>query len=287
MLVRGRRPSGRRPPVRVTGIDPSEFMPMPSHPPSLDPAELPRLQEALEGSDAAAVLGWAFGRFPQVTIVASFQAESCVLIDLATRRVPSDRIRVVTLDTGRLPDETHDLIDRIRERYAIAVEVWLPDRAAIEQMVTASGPNLFRRSVELRRRCCEVRKQQPLGRALAGADAWVTGLRRDQSPSRAGTPVIELDAAHGGIAKLAPLVGWTSADVDAYLDRHDVPRHALYARGYTSIGCAPCTRPTTPGEDARAGRWWWERGEPKECGLHPAHPARVAAAAAVAAETAA
>lgn len=253
---------------------------MPSHPRPVDPVELRRAQEDLGAGDPAAILGWAYGRFSALTLVASFQAESCALIDMASRIAEPERIRVVTLDTGRLPDETHELIDRIRDRYGIRVEVWLPDTAAVEAMVTAHGANLFRRSVALRHDCCDVRKRLPLRRALTGADAWVTGLRRDQSPSRAATPVIELDVEHGGIAKVAPLVRWTAADVLAYLDRHDVPRHALYARGYTSIGCAPCTRATRPGEDPRAGRWWWEQGESKECGLHPAHPARLADAAA-------
>ncbi|HUY97416.1 MAG TPA: phosphoadenylyl-sulfate reductase [Verrucomicrobiae bacterium] len=244
-----------------------------------DPVELRRLREDLEAREPAAILDFGYRCFSALTLVASFQAESCALIDMAARIAPAERLRVVTLDTGRLPEETHELIDRVRDRYGIAVEVWLPDATEVASLVTREGANLFRRSVELRHTCCDVRKRQPLRGALAGADAWVTGLRREQSASRAATPVIELDPEHGGIVKLAPLVRWTASDVEAYLDRHDVPRHALYARGYTSIGCAPCTRATGPGEDPRAGRWWWERGEPKECGLHPAHPAMVAAAA--------
>ena len=125
-----------------------------------------------------------------------------------------------------------------------------------------------RRSVELRRLCCEVRKVQPLARALRGHDAWITGLRRDQGATRSATPVVAEDAAHGGIAKVAPLATWTGAQVWEYVRRHDVPRHPLYDRGYTSIGCEPCTRPTAPGEDERAGRWWWEEGAKKECGIH-------------------
>ena len=135
-------------------------------------------------------------------------------------------------------------------------------------MVGAHGQNLFRRSVELRERCCDVRKVRPLARALAGYDAWVTGLRRDQSTSRRQAPVLQTDRAHAGITKIAPLVTWTRDRVWAYVEEHDLERHQLYARGYRSIGCAPCTRAVRPDEDERAGRWWWEDSTVKECGLH-------------------
>ena len=143
-----------------------------------------------------------------------------------------------------------------------------PDPDDVQQLIAVHGPDLFRESVELRLSCCDVRKVRPLNRALREYDAWVTGLRRDQSASRASTPMVARDDAHGGIAKVAPLVGWTRADVEDYLERNNVPRHPLYAAGYTSIGCAPCTRATTAGEDERAGRWWWEQDSNKECGLH-------------------
>ncbi len=256
-------------------------MPPTAAPP--DPTELTRIQAELEGAEPLAILGWAYERFGSVAIVASFQAESCALIDMATRLAPAERVRVITLDTGWLPPETHALIARMRERYHVPIAVWRPDPAAVDRMEADHGRALFRRSVALRRLCCEVRKQAPLARALQGTEAWITGLRRDQAPSRCDTPVVEADLANGGIAKIAPLVRWTAAQVDAYLERCDVPRHPLYAHGYTSIGCAPCTRATRPGEDPRAGRWWWEVGEPKECGLHPSHPARRPAAAETAA----
>jgi thioredoxin-dependent adenylylsulfate APS reductase len=212
------------------------------------------------------VLDWAYRTFRRVAIVASFQAESSVLIHMAASIV--DRPEVVTLDTGRLPEETQDLIDRVQQRYPIRLHVETPDPGEVAQLVAAGGPNLFRRSVELRERCCEVRKVLPLTRALRGFDAWVTGLRRDQSASRRRTPVVQTDAAHGGIAKIAPLVAWRRDEVWAYIRDHGLDTHALYERGYTSIGCAPCTRPVEPGEDERAGRWWWEQSEVKECGLH-------------------
>jgi thioredoxin-dependent adenylylsulfate APS reductase len=221
-------------------------------------------------ADPESVLRWAYGSFPRVVIVASFQAESSVLIDMASR-IQSD-VAVLTLDTGRLPQETHDMIDRVRDRYAIEVQVVTPDPLEVRQMVAFNGTNLFYQSPDLRRLCCSLRKSRPLERALAGYDAWVTGLRRSQIATRAQTPVVATDPDHGGIAKIAPLVQWSEEQVWDYIRDHNVPYHSLYDSGYTSIGCAPCTRATRPGEDARAGRWWWEQGEVKECGLHWSKP---------------
>jgi len=175
---------------------------------------------------------------------------------------------VLTLDTGRLPQETHDLIDRIRARYGIAIELLQPDVAEVKDMVATYGTNLFYQSAELRRRCCEVRKSRPLEFALRGYDAWITGLRREQSATRAQVRAVTADQLHGGIAKVAPLAAWSKTDVWDYIRANDVPYNSLYESGYTSIGCAPCTRATAKGEDERAGRWWWEQNEVKECGLH-------------------
>jgi len=222
--------------------------------------------EELEGWEPEEILAWAYRTYRRVAIVASFQAESIVLIDMACRVV--ERPEVLTLDTGRLPEETHELIDRVRDRHPIDLRVQSPDPDEVAEMVGAHGQNLFRRSVELRHRCCDVRKVRPLARALAGHDAWITGLRRDQSGSRARTPVVQVDRAHGGIAKIVPLARWTRDRVWAYVEEHDLERHPLYARGYRSIGCAPCTRGVGPTEDERAGRWWWEDSAVKECGLH-------------------
>ena len=217
-------------------------------------------------ADPQTVLRQAFGTYERIAIVASFQAESSVIIDMASQIRPD--IQVLTLDTGRLPQETHAMIDRVRLRYGISVEVITPDAAEVGRMVAAHGTNLFYESVELRRTCCDVRKSRPLQRALRGYDAWVTGLRREQAATRAQTQVLTVDAEHGGIAKIAPLAGWTKQQVWDYIREHDLPYHSLYHRGYTSIGCLPCTRATAPGEDERAGRWWWEQGGVKECGLH-------------------
>jgi phosphoadenosine phosphosulfate reductase len=220
----------------------------------------------LEGRSPEAVLEWTYRTFGRVAIVASFQAESSVLTHMAAAIV--DRPDVVTLDTGRLPEETYSVIDRIRRRYPIRLHVQLPDPAEAAELVASGGPNLFRESVALRQRCCEVRKVRPLKRALAGFDAWVTGVRRDQSATRRRTPLVQADAAHGGIAKVAPLAGWSRERVWAYIREHELDFHELYERGYTSIGCAPCTRAVEAWEDERAGRWWWEQPGVKECGLH-------------------
>ena len=220
-----------------------------------------------ESRSAEDVTRWALDTFgPRVAISTSFQADSMVVLDMAHRIDPG--VRVLTVDTGRLPQETYDLIDRVRERYGIAVEVYYPDQDRLRELVSTYGANLFHRSVSLRLLCCEARKVDPLNLALAGLDAWITGLRRSQSSTRSGIGKIEADPAHGDIVKVNPLADWSDEQVWSYIRANDVPYNALYDKGYTSIGCAPCTRPTQPGEDPRAGRWWWEVGIPKECGMH-------------------
>jgi len=220
------------------------------------------------------VLRWAYETYPEVVIVASFQAESSVIIDMASRI--RDDFRVLTLDTGRLPQPTYDMIDRTRERYGIAIEVVTPDAEETQRMVGEHGVNLFYRSIELRSLCCEVRKSRTLDRALKGRQAWITGLRRSQSTTRAQTPTVAPDALHGGITKIAPLARWSKEQVWDYIRDNDVPYNTLYDQGYTSIGCEPCTRATTAGEDERAGRWWWEDNDVKECSIHwPSRPAPI------------
>ena len=220
----------------------------------------------LETAPPQEILRWMYANHERPVIVSSFQAESAVLIDLACRVTESPE--VITLDTGRLPEDTYVAMELFRERYPIRLRVVAPDSGDVEAMTQRHGPNLFRRSVVLRHECCATRKVRPLARALEGHDAWATGVRREQTSARAATPVIAEDADHGSITKVAPLASWSTEQVWEYVEAHDLPRHPLYARGYTSIGCAPCTRATAPGEDARAGRWWWERGAAKECGLH-------------------
>ena len=196
----------------------------------------------------------------------SFGAEDMVLTDLVARHYPG--IGMFTLDTGRLPEETYRLMKEVADRYGIRVPVYFPESAAVEGYVAQHGPNGFYESVELRKSCCHIRKVEPLKRALQGRRAWITGLRRDQAPTRKDLAESEFDAGNG-LQKFSPLLDWSLSDVWDYLKQFDVPYNALHDRGYTSIGCAPCTRAVTRGEDVRAGRWWWEDPEIKECGLHP------------------
>ncbi|SCY73423.1 phosphoadenylylsulfate reductase (thioredoxin) [Nitrosospira sp. Nl5] len=203
--------------------------------------------------------------YAPVVFANSFGAEDMVLTDIIARHYPG--IEMFTLDTGRLPEETYSLMREVAERYGIRVPVYFPEPAAVEAYVAQNGPNGFYDSVELRKTCCHIRKVEPLKRALRGKRAWITGLRRDQAPTRKNLAESEFDADNG-LQKISPLLDWRLADVWAYLKQFDVPYNALHDKGYTSIGCAPCTRAITPGEDVRAGRWWWENPEIKECGLH-------------------
>lgn len=197
----------------------------------------------------------------------SFGAEDVVVTDLIARHAPG--IELFTLDTGRLPEATHALMRELADRYELPIRVFYPDAAELEAFTAAHGANAFFDSVESRKACCEVRKVRPLRRALAGKRAWVTGLRREQSPTRAAIAASEFDREHG-LQKFNPLFDWTRKEVWAYIHEHDLPYNALHDAGYASIGCAPCTRAITVGEDERAGRWWWEAPESKECGLHVA-----------------
>jgi phosphoadenosine phosphosulfate reductase len=195
----------------------------------------------------------------------SFGVEDMVLLDLVARHARG--IGVFTLDTGRLPEETHALIARAARHYGLAIDGYLPDAGRVEAFVREHGTNAFYDSVELRKRCCALRKTEPLARALAGKAAWVTGMRRAQAVTRSDLPLQEFDAVNR-LHKFNPLADWSEDDVWTYVRDRGVPYNALHDRGYRSIGCAPCTRAVEPGEDVRAGRWWWEHPEHKECGLH-------------------
>jgi phosphoadenosine phosphosulfate reductase len=221
------------------------------------------------------LLDWAFARFhPHLALACSFQAEESVLIDLMHRIRGAD-FRLFTLDTGRLNQETYDCMDAIRERYGIQIEVFFPEAMGVEKMVRENGLNLFYNSVQLRKLCCGVRKVEPLSRALKDLDAWMTGLRREQAVTRADVHKIEVDRDHGNIIKINPLVDWSYDDVWDYIRKNNVPYNRLHKQGYPSIGCAPCTRSVEPAEDLRAGRWWWENPDTKECGLHISTQAKV------------
>lgn len=217
---------------------------------------------------AQEILTWALKNFhPAITLSCSFGApEGLVVLDMMRRIEPDARVFV--LDTGRLPQATYDLIDRVRERYDRPVEVVFPRAEDVESLVRDNGLNLFYESVEKRQMCCRIRKVEPLNRYLAGVDAWVTGLRRDQTSNRSSAAKLEIDSVHGGIIKINPLADWTRDQVLDYVQAHSVPVNRLHAEDYPSVGCDPCSRSVRPEEDPRAGRWWWERDDSKECGIH-------------------
>jgi phosphoadenosine phosphosulfate reductase len=216
---------------------------------------------------------WAIKKYhPRLALSCSFgNPEGLVLLDMMHRIEPTSRVYV--LDTGRLHQETYDLIDRVRDRYDKTIEVVFPDAGAVEAMVRGHGMNLFYESLEKRQLCCGLRKVEPSRRYLAGLDAYVTGLRRSQNVTRADARKLELDENLGGIVKVNPLVDWSADRVWGYVREHEVPVNRLHAEGYPTVGCAPCTRAVAAGEDPRAGRWWWENPETKECGLHPGQEA--------------
>lgn len=233
-----------------------------------DDLEIGEIALELDEQEPQDVIAWALEALGDaVAIVTALQADGMAVLDMAARLRPD--VRVVTVDTGRLPQESYAFLAEVRARYPqTRWQVLFPDTAEVEAMVRRQGTELFRRSVAERMFCCQVRKVRPLVAALRDLDGWFTGLRRDQWASRAAIAKVELDHDHGGIVKVNALADWTKEDVWDYLQAHDVPVHPLYAEGYTSLGCAPCTRPISPGEDDRAGRWWWEQGAPKECGIH-------------------
>ena len=217
-----------------------------------------------ESRPAQDVVEWSIREFGQdLAVCTSFQKTGAVILDLAVRVDP--HVRVFTLDTGRLPDETYEMIEMIRRHYGVRVETVSPETGEVEAMVTRYGPNLFRQEVPMRMLCCKIRKVRPLGRKLKGFRAYMVGLRRGQNPARASLEQVD---GSGPLAKISPLLDWSKRDIEEYIERHHVPVHPLYEKGYTSIGCGPCTRAPLPGEDERAGRWWWESDAEKECGIH-------------------
>ncbi|MEO8456636.1 MAG: phosphoadenylyl-sulfate reductase, partial [Chloroflexota bacterium] len=226
-------------------------------------ADVDRLNAELGGKSAEEIVRWAgeaFGR--EIKFANSFGAEDVVMMDIIARISPN--IRVFTLDTGRLNDETYEVMEATRFKYPdIAIEVMFPEASKVEALTREKGFFSFRDSVELRKECCAIRKVQPLKRALSDASAWMTGLRRDQSVTRTDTPAIEWDEGNG-MVKVNPIIEWSNDDVWAYIKENKIPYNKLHDRGFPSIGCAPCTRGIKPGEDIRAGRWWWENPEFKE-----------------------
>jgi len=232
--------------------------------------DVKNLNREFEQSSPEDILAWAskdLGR--SVALATSFQVQGMVLVDMFAKTDPGARI--FTLDTGRLHSHTYDVMDKTREKYNINIEVLFPDTAEVEEMVTSRGVNLFYKSVENRRLCCQVRKTNPLNGYLKTLDAWITSIRADQTEQRAESSKFEIDYLHGKMLKINPILDWTTDQVWDYVRKNDVPYNKLHDMGYPSIGCAPCTRAIEEGEDPRAGRWWWEQGSDKECGIHFSH----------------
>ena len=230
-------------------------------------SEVLKYQAQVEKMDAKNFLKWVFSHFVKnrVALATSLSIEDQCVTDLLTKVQKSPR--VFTLDTGRLFPETYDTIDATMKKYALKMDILFPDTAAVREMVENKGINLFYDSVENRKLCCHIRKVEPLNKELQGLDAWMTGLRREQSVTRTDLHKLEWDDAHN-IVKINPIIDWTYDEVWNYIRENDVPYNPLQDQNFPSIGCAPCTRPVKEGKDLRAGRWWWEHPESKECGLH-------------------
>ena len=230
-----------------------------------------QLNQTLAGKSALEILQSATELFhPRLAFASSFGAEDVVVIDLLAQITPA--VRVFTLDTGRLHEETYDVMEAIRRKYGLVIDTVFPDRAKVESLENSKGFYSFRESIENRKECCAIRKLEPLRRALQGSDAWITGLRREQSVTRTGLDVVQADEGNPGKLKFNPLADWSQAQVWEHIRANDVPYNKLHDLNFPSIGCSPCTRAVALGEDLRAGRWWWELPEQKECGLHSAKP---------------
>jgi phosphoadenylyl-sulfate reductase (thioredoxin) len=221
-----------------------------------------RLQS--EPTSAQDLIAWVLRRDGrQFAVITSFQREGMVILDMAVRIDP--RVRILTIDTGRLPGATHELIAEVERHYGIAVETVAPEPREVDAMVQLHGADLFRNDVALRMLCCQVRKVRAMDRALTGLKSFAVGLRREQSETR--SEIAQIEEIDGRL-KISPLAHWTSEEVSEYIARNGVPEHPLYSAGYATIGCDPCTRAIADGEEERAGRWWWETEADKECGLH-------------------
>lgn len=229
--------------------------------------DISSIQKQLEGMSAEDVLRWSFDQFDaeKLAIASSLGGEDQVLTDMAVKINPD--VHIFTLDTGRLFQETYNVIEETMKKYGISIQVLFPNSQAVEDMVSKYGPNLFYNSVENRKYCCNVRKVEPLKRKLGTLDAWICGLRRQQSVTRNDMKNIEWDEGNN-LIKINPLADWSEQQVWDYIKEHRVPYNLLHEKNFPSIGCAPCTRAIEQGEDVRAGRWWWEDPECKECGLH-------------------
>jgi len=232
----------------------------------IDASTIADWNDQLSGASAQQIVAFFLEKFKgKIALSTSLGLEDQVLTQMVADVDPSTR--VFTLDTGRLFPEAYDLMDRTSKKYKINLEVFFPNANEIEEMVAQKGINLFYDSIENRKLCCRLRKLVPLARAMQGLDAWITGLRREQSVTRENMQAVEWDAGNN-MLKINPLIDWTEKQTWDYMKEHKIPVNPLHKKGFASIGCQPCTRAIEPGEEVRAGRWWWENPETKECGLH-------------------
>lgn len=230
-------------------------------------AKVQLLPEITEGTPAHEIIRSGLASAgDKVKLASSFSIEDVVLVDILQNLFP--QVSIFALDTGRLPEETYETADAVSQRYGIKVDWYFPQRESIEKLEQEKGLFSFRDSIKNRKECCAIRKVEPLKRALSGLDGWITGMRREQSVTRTELQPLQLDEMHGGIIKINPLAFWDKEKVWDYADKNRLPVNRLHRLGYPSIGCAPCTRPVKEGDDSRAGRWWWEGADHKECGLH-------------------
>ncbi len=228
--------------------------------------DIAALNKELQNADAKQIINFFVDKLnDKITFGTSLGAEDQVITFML--KESGRDFNIFTLDTGRLFPETYDLIDRTNSRYKIKIDVMFPDYHEVENMVKTHGINLFYKSIELRKHCCQLRKLNPLKRALEGKEAWFTGLRREQSVTRVDMQIVEWDD-NSGMLKINPLIEWSEKDVWDFIEANKIPYNPLHDKGYPSIGCQPCTRAVEEGEDIRAGRWWWENPDTRECGLH-------------------
>lgn len=232
----------------------------------MDLAQIEKLHNELEGKSSLEVLDYFVSHFTdKIGFASSFGVEDQII----TQKLFSlkKKIKIFTLDTGRLFPETYELIDKTRSRYKLDIDIYFPNSSEVETMVNSKGINLFYEGIENRKLCCGIRKIKPLKRALSTLDIWISGLRREQSPTRSDMKLLEWDE-NNALLKVNPLIEWTEKDCWDYVKKNNIPYNTLHDKGFLSIGCQPCTRAIEKGEDIRAGRWWWEDPESKECGLH-------------------
>ena len=232
----------------------------------IENTQLKNWNTQLQNADPEEIIAFSLKQFEgKIALSTSLGLEDQVLTHMLCQIDPN--VKIFTLDTGRLFPETYDLIDRTNRKYKIKIQVYFPDPKDVEEMVSQKGINLFYESIENRKQCCHVRKVKPLERATKDLDAWITGLRKSQSGTRTNLEFIEFDS-NNHLVKINPLANWEEQGLWDYVNKHHIPVNPLHKKGFASIGCQPCTRALEPGEDIRAGRWWWENPETRECGLH-------------------